>query len=222
VKTRGGLAGHTPLRAMVSALLVISVAVSLGVAYFAGSTKVGAQPEDRSPSGRSVPGGGVGPQYVELSERQTGSLKIGPAESRNFEVLKTAVGTIDFNENMLVQVFSQYPGKISKAFFNLGDEVKQSDILFTIDSPDLLQAESALLASAGVLELQTRILATRLLPISKRRKATSRRPRMRSGSSEKPTPKSSRSSRKEKSTPRCWCQARFREKSSRVVRLQAF
>jgi cobalt-zinc-cadmium efflux system membrane fusion protein len=159
VKTRGGLAGHTPLRAMVSALLVISVAVSLGVAYFAGSTKVGAQPEDRSPSGRSVPGGGVGPQYVELSERQTGSLKIGPAESRNFEVLKTAVGTIDFNENMLVQVFSQYPGKISKAFFNLGDEVKQSDILFTIDSPDLLQAESALLASAGVLELQTRILA---------------------------------------------------------------
>jgi cobalt-zinc-cadmium efflux system membrane fusion protein len=159
VKTRGGLAGHTPLRAMVSALLVISVAVSLGVAYFAGSTKVGAQPEDRSPSGRSVPGGGVGPQYVELSERQTGSLKIGPVESRNFEVLKTAVGTIDFNENMLVQVFSQYPGKISKAFFNLGDEVKQSDILFTIDSPDLLQAESALLASAGVLELQTRILA---------------------------------------------------------------
>ena len=123
---------------MVSALLVISVAVSLGVAYFAGSTKVGAQPEDRSPSGRSVPGGGVGPQYVELSERQTGSLKIGPVESRNFEVLKTAVGTIDFNENMLVQVFSQYPGKISKAFFNLGDEVKQSDILFTIDSPDLL------------------------------------------------------------------------------------
>jgi cobalt-zinc-cadmium efflux system membrane fusion protein len=58
-----------------------------------------------------------------------------------------------------VQVFSQYPGKILKAFFNLGDDVKQGDILFTIDSPDLLQAESALLASAGVLELQTRVLA---------------------------------------------------------------
>jgi membrane fusion protein, heavy metal efflux system len=60
---------------------------------------------------------------------------------------------------MLVQVFSQYPGKIQKAFFNLGDDVKQGDILFTIDSPDLLQAESALLASTGVLELQTRVLA---------------------------------------------------------------
>jgi cobalt-zinc-cadmium efflux system membrane fusion protein len=99
-----------------------------------------------------------GAQLIDLTEKQTGSLKIGPVEWRNFEVLKTAVGTIAFNEHMLVQVFSQYPGKIQKAFFNLGDEVKQGDILFTIDSPDLLQAESNLLATAGVLELRTRTL----------------------------------------------------------------
>ena len=96
---------------------------------------------------------------VDLSEKQAGSLKVGPVASRDFAILKTSVGTIDFNENMLVQVFSQYPGKILKAFYNLGDEVKQGDILFTIDSPDLLQAESNLLASAGVLELQKRTLA---------------------------------------------------------------
>jgi cobalt-zinc-cadmium efflux system membrane fusion protein len=58
-----------------------------------------------------------------------------------------------------VQVFSQYSGKIIKAFYNVGDDVKQGDILFTIDSPDLLQAESTLLASAGVLELQKKTLA---------------------------------------------------------------
>ena len=96
---------------------------------------------------------------VDLTEKQAGTLKIGPVESRDFALLKTAVGTIDFNENMLVQVFSQYPGKILKAFYNIGDEVKQGDVLFTIDSPDLLQAESNLLASAGVLELQKRTLA---------------------------------------------------------------
>jgi cobalt-zinc-cadmium efflux system membrane fusion protein len=96
---------------------------------------------------------------VDLSEKQAGALKIGPVGAREFALLKTAVGTIDFNENMLVQVFSQYPGKILKAFYNVGDEVKAGDILFTIDSPDLLQAESALLASAGVLELQKRTLA---------------------------------------------------------------
>jgi cobalt-zinc-cadmium efflux system membrane fusion protein len=56
-------------------------------------------------------------------------------------------------------VFSQYTGKIIKADFNVGDDVKQGDVLFTIDSPDLLQAESTLLANAGVLELQKRTLA---------------------------------------------------------------
>jgi cobalt-zinc-cadmium efflux system membrane fusion protein len=60
---------------------------------------------------------------------------------------------------MLVQVFSQYPGKILKAFYNIGDDVKQGDVLFTIDSPDLLQAESTLLSTAGVLELQKKTLA---------------------------------------------------------------
>jgi cobalt-zinc-cadmium efflux system membrane fusion protein len=105
------------------------------------------------------PGSDDQAQFVDLSEKQAGTLKVGAVESREFALLKKAVGTIDFNQNMLVQVFSQYPGKILKAFFNLGDEVKRGDILFTIDSPDLLQAESSLLASAGVLELHRRTLA---------------------------------------------------------------
>jgi cobalt-zinc-cadmium efflux system membrane fusion protein len=105
------------------------------------------------------PAADAGEVAVDLSEKQVGSLRIGPVARHEFAILKTAVGTIDFNENMLVQVFSQYPGKILKAFHNIGDDVRQGDLLFTIDSPDLLQAESTLLASAGVLELQKRTLA---------------------------------------------------------------
>jgi membrane fusion protein, heavy metal efflux system len=97
--------------------------------------------------------------FVDLSEKQAKALKVGPVASRDFALLKTAVGTIDFNEDLLVQVFSQYLGKILTANFNIGDDVKAGDILFTIDSPDLLQAESTLLAAAGVLELQKRTLA---------------------------------------------------------------
>ncbi|WP_291700134.1 efflux RND transporter periplasmic adaptor subunit [Bradyrhizobium sp.] len=98
-------------------------------------------------------------QSVDLSEKQAASIKVGPVDTRDFAILKTAIGTIDFNENMLVQVFSQYPGKILKAFYNVGDDVHRGDVLFSIDSPDLLQAESTLLAAAGVLELQKRVLA---------------------------------------------------------------
>jgi len=103
--------------------------------------------------------GGAAEAFVDLSEKQAAGLKIAPVETREFEIVKSAVGTIDFNENLLVQVFSQYSGKIIKAFYNVGDDVKQGDILFTIDSPDLLQADSTLLAAAGVLELQKKTLA---------------------------------------------------------------
>jgi cobalt-zinc-cadmium efflux system membrane fusion protein len=97
---------------------------------------------------------------VELSDKQVGTLlKFGQVGAHEFQVFKTSVGTIDFNENMLVQVFSQYPGKILSAFYNIGDDVKQGDILFTIDSPDLLTAESNLLDTAGKLELQKKTLA---------------------------------------------------------------
>lgn len=141
------------------ALLIVSAAVIAGSRYFAGSADVEAATNDRTVAIRAAPDGDLALQSIGLTEKQIGALKIGPVQPRNFELLKNAVGTIDFNENMLVQVFSQYPGKILKAFYNIGDEVKSGDILFTIDSPDLLQAESALLASAGVLELQKRTLA---------------------------------------------------------------
>ncbi|HBY29433.1 MAG TPA: efflux transporter periplasmic adaptor subunit [Bradyrhizobium sp.] len=98
-------------------------------------------------------------QYVVLTDKQAANFKIMPAEQRSFKTLKNAVGSIDFNQNMLVQAFTPNPGRIVDTFFNVGDEVKKGDALFTIDSPDLLQAESGLLASAGVLELQTRTLA---------------------------------------------------------------
>jgi cobalt-zinc-cadmium efflux system membrane fusion protein len=157
--TRRFFAKQTLFRVMVSGMFITGIAIFLGGAYLAGSNKVGAAPEDRDHAARSASIVEGGPPFVELTDKQTGSLTIVPVQLRGFELSKTAVGTIDFDENMLVQVFSQYPGKILKAFFNLGDEVRQGDTLFTIDSPDLLQAESALLASAGILELQTRTLA---------------------------------------------------------------
>ena len=97
-------------------------------------------------------------QSLELSERQAADFRLVQAEAHPFRTIKNAVGSIDFNQNMLVQVFTPDPGKIVDTFFNIGDEVKKGETLFTIDSPDLLQAESTLLAASGVLELQTRTL----------------------------------------------------------------
>jgi membrane fusion protein, heavy metal efflux system len=73
--------------------------------------------------------------------------------------VKQAVGSIDFNEDMSVQVFTPYQGRIIGLYASVGTDVKKGQTLFTIDSPDLLQAESTLIAAAGVLELTTRNLA---------------------------------------------------------------
>ena len=140
-------------------LLIVGTAAIAGSRYLAGSTNVEAASTDRTAAIRTAPDGDTAPQSIDLTEKQAGALKIGPVGSHEFALFKTAVGTIDFNEDLLVQVFSQYPGKILKANFNIGDDVRAADVLFTIDSPDLLQAESTLLAAAGVLELQKRTLA---------------------------------------------------------------
>jgi cobalt-zinc-cadmium efflux system membrane fusion protein len=160
VKSFGSLSWRS--RAVLFALIVVGGAALFWSKGFIGFADGQAGRKERSSYSAADQSGsaktGDAP-VIDLTEKQVATLKIGPVGSRDFALFKTAVGTIDFNEHMLVQVFSQYPGKILKAFFNLGDEVKPGDILFTIDSPDLLQAESALLASAGVLALQTRTLA---------------------------------------------------------------
>jgi membrane fusion protein, heavy metal efflux system len=101
------------------------------------------------------------PSSVDLSDAQTTAVKVEPVEVHDFPVEKEAVGSIDFNEDMETQVFTPYQGRIISLFAQVGDDVKRGQTLFTIDSPDLLAAESNLIAAAGVMELTTRNL-TRL------------------------------------------------------------
>ena len=96
---------------------------------------------------------------LNLSDAQLAAVKVEPVEERDFPVEKEAVGGIDFNEDMETQVFTPYQGKIISLFGAIGDDVKKGQTLFTIDSPDLLNAESNLIAAAGVMELTTRNLA---------------------------------------------------------------
>jgi membrane fusion protein, heavy metal efflux system len=101
------------------------------------------------------------PDSVELSETQLKLVNVAAVEEREFPIEKGSVGSIDFNEELLTQVFTPYQGKIIGLFAKVGDEVQKGQLLFTIDSPDLLQACSNLIAAAGVLQFTSRNL-TRL------------------------------------------------------------
>ena len=107
----------------------------------------------------SRPGASGGSPSIDLSDSQLASVKVEPVGEREFPVEKESVGSIDFNEEMTLDVFTPYPGRIVGLFAKVGDDVRKGQTLFMIDSPDLLQAESTMIAAAGVLEFTTRNLA---------------------------------------------------------------
>jgi membrane fusion protein, heavy metal efflux system len=95
---------------------------------------------------------------LELTDKQLDLIKIAPVGAHVFPLQKEAVGSIDFNEDLSVQVFTPYQGKIISAFAQIGEEVEKGKPLFTIDSPDLVQAESTLIAAAATFDLTSRAL----------------------------------------------------------------
>jgi cobalt-zinc-cadmium efflux system membrane fusion protein len=123
--------------------------------FGAATTHANAQAALTRPTG-AAPGN---PLSVDLSDKQLASVKVEPVGEREFAIEKESVGSIDFNEDMTLQVFTPYPGRIVALFAKVGDDVQKGQTLFTIDSPDLLQAESTMIAAAGVLEFTTRNLA---------------------------------------------------------------
>jgi cobalt-zinc-cadmium efflux system membrane fusion protein len=136
------------------AIGAVAAAVALGSVYFAVNYD-----DPLKHAGRVANTVGFTPDNVELSEAELKSVKVAAVEEREFPIEKEAVGSIDFNEELLTQVFTPYQGRIIGLFAKVGDEVRKGETLFTIDSPDLLQACSTLISAAGVLQLTTRNLA---------------------------------------------------------------
>jgi cobalt-zinc-cadmium efflux system membrane fusion protein len=156
-------------RASVAIGAVVAVAVAASGAWYFGLTSkpgLGGQAHADTTTSEPKTASTGDKDSVELSDSQLDSVKVVPLEEREFPVEKEAIGSIDFDEDMAVQVFTPYQGRIIGLFASLGDDVKKGQTLFTIASPDLLQAESTLIAAAGVLELTTRSLA-RLIELHK-------------------------------------------------------
>jgi membrane fusion protein, heavy metal efflux system len=166
-----GLKAVTDMTTRKITVTLTGVVVAAIVFFLAGSYTVGhfrewlrnvvgaAMEANAQDTGASVTRTPAGPPNVDLSDKQMLSVKVEPVGERVFLVEKSAVGSIDFDEDMTVQVFTPYQGRIIDLYAKVGDDIKRGQTLFTIDSPDLLAADSNLIAAAGVLELTTRNLA---------------------------------------------------------------
>jgi membrane fusion protein, heavy metal efflux system len=144
--------GSGRCRRAVGAAAAISLAAVVGIVHF--SAQAGEADKPRATS----PASGPDASTVELSDAQLEMIDTGPVSERVFPLEREAVGSIDFNEDLAAQVFPPYQGRVVKLYAKIGDNVTRGQVLFTIESPDLIQAESSLIAAAGVLELTTHAL----------------------------------------------------------------
>jgi cobalt-zinc-cadmium efflux system membrane fusion protein len=96
---------------------------------------------------------------VDLTASQLNAIKIEPVGTYEFPVERETVGNISFADEQSVQVFPPYQGTIIRHFAELGVHVEKDQALYTIRSPDLIQAESTLIGAAATFDLTTKELA---------------------------------------------------------------
>jgi cobalt-zinc-cadmium efflux system membrane fusion protein len=137
------------------AVILVVIVAAAGAYYYLlggrGRWPFGA-PEPKTTT-EAAPVASTATPTVDLSEKQLQTLAVGATGPHSFRVVKSAIGNVDFNQDRSTGVSTPYQGRILKVFVDLGDRVKRGDPLFTLESPDVMTAESTLIQTAGVREL---------------------------------------------------------------------
>jgi cobalt-zinc-cadmium efflux system membrane fusion protein len=129
--------------------IITTVVAAMAVVLFATILLKSGSGQPANPSPAQAPASNAFPATVTLASNQLDAITIGAVGTYTFPIERAAVGSIDYDEELAVPVFSVYQGKIINAFANLGDDVKKGQALYTIDSPDLMNAESTLIAAVA-------------------------------------------------------------------------
>lgn len=100
----------------------------------------------------AAPPPGANPNSVKVGEEQMHQLRLVPAEMSEFQMKKTAIGQIAFNEDASTVVLTPFSGRVTRLIAKIGDEVKVGDPLFEIDSPEVVQAQTDLIAAVKAVD----------------------------------------------------------------------
>jgi cobalt-zinc-cadmium efflux system membrane fusion protein len=84
---------------------------------------------------------------VRITADQMHQLEIAKVESTVFRAEKQAIGQIAFNEDASTLVLTPFSGRVTRLIAKIGDAVKRGDPLFEIDSPEVVQAQTDLIAA---------------------------------------------------------------------------
>ncbi len=88
-------------------------------------------------------------QNVTINLKQARQVRVAQVVMRDFTPGVDAVGYVDFDQDRLAQVNSPYAGRVREVMVKAGEAVKRGQALFSVDSPDLTQAEANLVSAAA-------------------------------------------------------------------------
>ena len=89
---------------------------------------------------------------VRITADQMHQLGIVKVESAVFRIEKQAIGQIAFNEDASTLVLTPFSGRVTRLIAKIGDAVKRGDPLYEIDSPEVVQAQTDLIAAVQGLD----------------------------------------------------------------------
>ena len=144
------------IRKRIAVALVTAGAIVVATGLVESGRSRGQATSADSPQAAAKPGA---PAALDLSPSQLNTIKVEPVGTYMFPVEAEAVGNIDYDEDLSVQVFPDYQGNIIETLGQLGAEAQKDQPLYTIRSPDLIQAESTLIGAAATYVLTTKELA---------------------------------------------------------------
>lgn len=102
--------------------------------------------------------GRAGPDTVRISAEQAASLDVGTVGNGVFTNVRRTIGNIDFNQDRTIPVYTAYQGRIARVLVKAGDDVKEGQTLYTVNVPDIAQAGSTLVSTAGALRASNETL----------------------------------------------------------------
>ncbi len=82
------------------------------------------------------------PNVMTVDDDQLRQMKLEYVQVRPFQIERSAVGRIAFNEDHTTPVFTAYAGRMVRLLAGPGDDVWPGSPLAQIDTPDLVQAEN--------------------------------------------------------------------------------
>jgi membrane fusion protein, heavy metal efflux system len=137
--------GVTRLLALSGAVLVACVALFFLAPRFEGAKQAVS-------AGPPVPPPAKNADTVRVEPEQMHQIGLVKVESEAFRVLRPAIGQIAFNEDASTVVQTPFSGRVTRLIARIGDEVKRGQPLFEIDSPEVVQVQTDLIAAVQALE----------------------------------------------------------------------